>query len=105
MLAEALRLIRVFHDIKQNELAERLGISKSHLSEIESGRKQPKLELIERYSAEFGIPNSSILFFSECLDNPSKSANAANKGRGVIARKIINFLRLIEDRTAHAEKA
>ena len=105
MLAQALRLIRVFHDVKQNELAARLGISKSHLSEIESGRKQPRLELIERYSDEFGIPTSSILFFSECLDNPSKSASAANKGQGIIARKIITFLRLIEDRTAHAEEA
>ena len=104
MLAQALRLIRVFHDVKQNELAARLGISKSHLSEIESGRKQPRLELIERYSDEFGIPTSSILFFSECLDNPSKSASTANKGRGIIARKIITFLRLIEDRTAHAQE-
>ena len=105
MLAEALRLIRVFHDIKQNELADRLGISKSHLSEIESGRKQPRLELIERYSEEFGIPSSSILFFSECLENPSKSASTANRGKGVIASKVINFLRLIEDRTAHVEEA
>ena len=102
MLAEALRLIRVFHDIKQTELADRLGISKSHLSEIESGRKQPKIELIERYSAEFGIPSSSILFFSECLNDPSKLAKASNRGRGVIAKKIISFLRLIEDRTANA---
>ena len=69
-------------------------ISKSHLSEIESGRKQPRLELIERYSDEFGIPTSSILFFSECLDNPSKSASTANRGRGIIARKIITFLRI-----------
>ena len=91
MLAEALRLIRVFHDIKQNELAGRLGISKSHLSEIESGRKQPRLELIERYSEEFGIPSSSILFFSECLDDPSKSTTVANRGKGVIARKVINL--------------
>lgn len=29
MLGEALRLIRVFHDLKQSELAERLEISQS----------------------------------------------------------------------------
>ena len=105
MLAEALRLMRVFHDVKQTELAARLDISKSHLSEIESGRKQPSLVLIDRYAAEFGIPRSSILFFAESLESPSKSANAVKRGRGVIARKVINFLRLIEDRTAHAEEA
>ena len=59
MLAQALRLIRVFHDVKQNELAARLGISKSHLSEIESGRKQPRLELIERYSGR--VRHSDLL--------------------------------------------
>ena len=105
MLAEALRLMRVFHDVKQTELAARLGISKSHLSEIESGRKQPTLALIERYSSAFGIPRSSILFFAEGLEDPAHSADAAQRGRGVIARKIIHFLRAVEDRTGHAEEA
>ena len=104
MLAEALRLIRVYHDMKQSELSARLGISKSYLLEIESGKKEPKIELIERYSTEFGIPCSSIMFFSENLDSPSKSATDATKAKGIIARKVINFLRLVEDRTAHAKK-
>ena len=105
MLSEALRLIRVFHDLKQTELADRLGVSKSYLSEIEGGKKQPRIELIERYSSEFGIPISSILFFAESLGTPSDSANAADRARGVIARKVINFLRLVEYRTEHAEEA
>ena len=105
MLSEALRLIRVFHDVKQTELARRLDISKSYLSEIESGKKQPKMELIERYSSEFGIPGSSIMFFAESLGSPSKSAAAADRAKGVIARKIIYFLKLVEDRTSHAEEA
>ncbi|MCY4284142.1 MAG: helix-turn-helix transcriptional regulator [Thiotrichales bacterium] len=104
MLAEALRLMRVFHDVKQTELAQRLSISKSHLCEIERGRKQPTLALIDRYAAEFGIPRSSILFFAEGLESPSKSANAAQRGRGAIARKVVHFLRLIEERTEHAEQ-
>ena len=101
MLSEALRLIRVYHDMKQTDLAVRLGISKSYLSEIESGKKEPRVELIERYSSEFGIPKSSILFFAEGLESPSKSAMAASQSKGIIARKIINFLRLVEDRTEH----
>ena len=104
MLSEALRLIRVFHDMKQTELANRLGISKSYLSEIESGKKQPRIDLIERYSALFGIPSSSILFFAESLDRPSDSAIAARRAKSVIARKVIYFLRLIEERTAHAKE-
>ena len=104
MLSEALRLIRVFHDMKQTELAQRLGISKSYLSEIESGKKPPRMDLIERYSSEFGIPSSSILFFAEGLKRPSASASAARKAKSVIARKVIYFLRLVEERTAYADE-
>ena len=106
MLPEALRLIRVFHDLKQNELAGRLGISKSYLSEIESGKKVPTVEIIEKYASEFQIPASSILFFSEQLADPSSGNSAADKARGYIARKVLNFLKVVEARTdAHAEEA
>jgi len=81
-----------------------IGCAIAVISEIERGRKQPTLALIDRYAAEFGIPRSSILFFAEGLEHPSKSANAAPRGRGAIARKVIHFLRLIEERTGHAEK-
>jgi transcriptional regulator with XRE-family HTH domain len=78
MLGNALRLMRVFHDLKQNELAGKLGISNAHLSEIESGKKQPSMQLLNRYSEEFDIPLSSILFFSESLDE-NKDVEAARK--------------------------
>ena len=52
MLGEALRLIRVFHDLKQSELAERLEISQSHLSDIERCRKVPSQEIVSRYAKE-----------------------------------------------------
>ena len=104
MLSEALRLIRVFHDLKQGELANRLGVSKSYLSEIEAGKKKPRIELIERYASEFGIPSSSIMFFAENLENPSLSASSAEKSKGVIARKVISFLRLVEERTERVEE-
>lgn len=100
MLSEALRLIRVYHDLKQQELAERLKISKSYLSEIENGKKNPTIELIEKYATEFSIPSSSILFFSENLENPSKIDNIKN----VIAEKILKFLNFIELKVKNGEK-
>lgn len=98
MLSEALRLIRVFHDLKQGDLAERLGLSKSFVSELESGRKSPSVEVIEKYSREFGIPASSILFFSEQLD--TKASSSANSAKNAIASKVLNFLQLVERKTA-----
>ena len=68
MLHLALRLMRVFHDLTQKELAELLGISKSHISEIEAGKKTPTLAVLERYASVFEVPVSSIFFLSENLD-------------------------------------
>ncbi len=65
MINEALRLVRVFHNVKQKDLADALGLSPSHLSEIESGKKQVTMELLEKYADYFKIPASSLLYFAE----------------------------------------
>ena len=99
MINEALRLIRVFHDLKQVELATRLGVSKSHISEIEKGVKKPSLELIEKYASEFRLPVSSIMFFAEGLPD----ARVGSKVQASIASKVLAFLSFVE-RKAHVEK-
>lgn len=99
MLNEALRLIRVFHDLKQIELADKLGVSKSYISEIEKGVKNPSLDLIERYSHQFNLPVSSIMFFSEELPH----AKAGERARTKIASKVLDILRFVE-RKADAEE-
>ncbi len=96
MLNEALRLMRVFHDLSQKELAEKLGISKSHLSEIEAGKKTPTLELLNRYSKVFDIPVSSILFFSENLNNNTRT----EKLKTFVSSKIIAILNFINERSS-----
>jgi transcriptional regulator with XRE-family HTH domain len=88
---DALRLIRIFHDLTQTALAESLSISKSYLSEIESGKKTPTLELLEKYAETFNMPLSSLLFFAENLVNPTRS----DKVRAVIANKAIKMLEWI----------
>jgi transcriptional regulator with XRE-family HTH domain len=97
MLGEALRLIRTFHDLSQTEGAEKLGISKSYLSEIESGRKIPTLQLIERYGETYDLPVSSILFFSENMGRRASYEEA----RRFVARKIIALMRFIDKRDEH----
>ncbi|BAY68585.1 transcriptional regulator [Trichormus variabilis NIES-23] len=90
--------MRVFHDLSQKEMAERLGISKSYLSEIESGKKIPTLDLLNRYSGLFDIPVSSIMFFSENLDKDVKT----EKLRNFVSSKIIAILNFIAERSGNA---
>lgn len=100
MLSEALRLIRVFHDLKQYEVAERLGVSNSHISEIEKGTKAPSIELLEKYSQEFKIPISSIMFFAEALPDAQKGEAT----RAKLASKVLNILKFVE-RKSNADAA
>jgi transcriptional regulator with XRE-family HTH domain len=93
MLNEALRLIRVFHDLKAIELSERLSISPSYLSEIESGKKEPTLELIKKYAEVFSTTPSSILFFSEDIQRIGKK----KKFKDLVRKKTIQFLQSIEN--------
>ncbi len=88
MIGRALKVIRSFYGISQSDLSSRLGISNSYLSEIESGKKQPTIELLSRYSELFEIPLSSILFFSENLG----SARPTDRLRASFAEKIISIL-------------
>ncbi len=96
MLSEALRLVREFHNMSQTKLAEKLGISNSYLSEIESGKRGSNIsvELLEKYSQVFSIPVSTLLLFSEDID-PSRPSEKIRKSA---ADKVLRILGWLEDR-------
>ena len=99
MLAEALRLLRVFSDMKQKELADKLGLSNSHISEMENDNRTPSLEVLEKYADFFKIPVSSIMFFSEELPSVIGEGGRTSKMKTTYAKKIIGFLKLVEEKT------
>ena len=88
MYDRALKLIREYHRMSQKEASEALGMSSSYLSEIENGKKQPSLEVLERYSNLYRIPLSSILLFAES----GTDADFAERFRGFAAEKILKIL-------------
>jgi len=94
MLNEALKKIRVFHEMKQVDLAKDLNISKSYLSEIESGRKSISMDILQKYAEIFSVPVSSLLLFSENLD----AAKASDKLRLKCANKIIKIMEWVSVR-------
>ncbi len=91
MVNEALRLFRVYNDLKLYELADALGISKSYLSEIEKGKKKPNLDIIDKYAEYFEVPPSAILQFSEKLESNQKGM------KSLIAKSLLRFLLDVEE--------
>lgn len=89
MINRALKTIRQFHGLTQAELALKLDMSKSYLSEIESGKKSVGYDLLEKYSELFDVPVSSLVFFSEHIENAD---SIPEKFRSVIADKILKIM-------------
>jgi transcriptional regulator with XRE-family HTH domain len=87
MLNETLKSIRLFHRYSQTDLAHALGVSKSQISEIESGVRNPSSKVLKNYSDFFDIPLSSIYFLSEKLEDRNKAPK--------IAQKVIDIVRWI----------
>jgi len=61
-IGNAILKIRKARKVTQHELSDALGITQTHLSQVESGKKQPSLALIERVEYHFGIPVSVIMW-------------------------------------------
>ena len=62
-LNDVLRLLRIAHDYTICDLAAKLDVSRSHLSRVERGEKNPSKELIRKYSDFFKISMETIEFF------------------------------------------
>jgi transcriptional regulator with XRE-family HTH domain len=99
MLNRALRLLRTYHQLTQVELAGRLGISNTYLSEIETGDKQPAVDLLSRYAEIFKMPVSSIMLFSETMD-AGKRTKTGTTLRVAAADKILRLLEWLEVKDA-----
>jgi len=54
--AKAIRVARSLADISQGQLADRADIDRSYLSLIESGKRIPSIETIEKISAALKLP-------------------------------------------------
>lgn len=94
MLNQALRYLRRYHGMKQQDLAAKLGISNNYLSEIESGAKAHVItvELLNKYADVFKVPASTLMLFSEQLDSGKRS----EKLRVSMAAKVLKMLDWID---------
>jgi transcriptional regulator with XRE-family HTH domain len=91
LINEGLRVLRLYWGKSQASLAAELGISQSYLSEIEAGRKDATLDLLQRYSDALNVPMSRLLFFVEEMEGAPKPT----RGRVFIAGKVLDLLKAL----------
>lgn len=85
---EALRLLRLYCRYSQAEMAERVGVTQSLISDVENGRKSVSMDLLEAYSAAVGVKMSQLLFFAEEIEGQP----IARRGQLIVAEKVLHLL-------------
>ena len=64
-LGNVLRLLRIARDMQTKELAARMNVSSTYISEVESNNKKPSLNTLSKYSEALDVSKSTILYFEE----------------------------------------
>lgn len=91
-MGEALRLLRIFNGYKSAELAEMLELSQSYVSELENNKKQPTMDVLEKYAKVFDMKKSTLLLFAESLENDSTNMDQMQR----VARAGMKLLKILE---------
>ena len=60
-LGIAIKTMRMSRRLSQNELAERIGVSRSAVSMWENGEREPNFDMIEALADVFNVPMSAFL--------------------------------------------
>lgn len=57
-----LKIFRLKHNLSQQQMADKLGITKVHYSRIETGANDPSFGLLEKFEQEFVYDDVWLLF-------------------------------------------
>lgn len=88
IINEALRLLRLYCRYSQVEMAERVGVTQSLISDVEGARKAVSMDLLEAYSAAVNVKMSQLLFFAEEIEGQP----IARRGQLIVAEKVLQVL-------------
>ena len=91
-MGEALRLLRIFNGYKSAELAQMFGISQSYVSELENNKKQPTMEVLDKYATVFGMKKSTLFLFAESLEKDKQNKDKKQR----IALAGMRLLQILE---------
>lgn len=92
-MGETLKLLRIFFGYKSVEMAKKLNISQSFLSEVENGKKNATLELLNQYSKVLNIKVSTIVLLAESLENDKSSKKDIKHNLAGIGMRVLKILK------------
>ncbi len=92
-IPSALKELRVKKGVRQYEVANKIGITQTYMSQIEKGQKVPSVEVLEKLAKYYKTPIAIMLWFS--LDEkeiPKNKLAAFRELKPVVDSLINNFI-------------
>lgn len=72
LIHEAMRLLRVYSDKSQGDMAKEIGFVNSWVSELEKGKKNITEEFVRKYAKIFNVTPEFIILFAQKLQKNKK---------------------------------
>ena len=79
--------MRSAHGLSQRQLADRIGVSPSHLSLIESGNRDPSLKLLEEIAGNLAVPMHLLTLLASDvgdIDDPKHAEQIAAVAKALL---------------------
>ena len=92
-MGETLKLLRIFFGYKSVEMAKKLNISQSFLSEVENNKNNATLELLNQYRKVLNKKVSTIVLLAESLENDKSSKKDIKHNLAGIGIKVLKILK------------
>ena len=83
----AIRVVRSAHGLSQRQLAGRIGVSPSHLSLIESGKRDPSLKVLEEIAGTLAVPMHLLTLLASDVgdvDDPNHAEQIADVAKALL---------------------
>lgn len=83
----AIRVVRSAHGLSQRQLADRIGVSASHLSLIESRKRDPSLKLLEDIAVGMAVPMHLLALLASDIgdvDDPEHADQIADVSKALL---------------------
>lgn len=101
MIGNVLKRTRTIYGYKASEMSVMLGVSPSYLSEIENNKKQPSLELLQKYANIYDIKLSSLILLSENFEEAEKE----KRGDKIIRNMMLQLINTISKNSGDQDEA
>ncbi len=94
-----IRLLRTAEDVSQTELADKLGLSRTYLSQVEKGRKQPSLQFLKDVSGALEVPLALLV-----SDENEAESEILEELRSLLCEVLVAKVGVTRTRTARDEE-